>query len=61
MFNAHLPRVGALFVLLGLGVAAQAQEGPRVYAGITAGVAAVIARDHDTDRHETGSGRLFAS
>lgn len=41
-------------------VAVQAQESPRVYLGLTAGVAAVIARDYDTDRHETGSGRPSA-
>jgi opacity protein-like surface antigen len=53
-------RLAALAALLGLAAAAQAQDGPRFYVGVTAGVAAVIAKDYDTDRHETGSGRPSA-
>jgi OOP family OmpA-OmpF porin len=41
-------------------MAALAAEGPRVYIGLTAGVAAVIADDFDTDRNERGSGRPSA-
>lgn len=37
-----------------------AQESPRVYIGLTAGVAAAVAKDYDTDRNETGSGRPSA-
>lgn len=53
-------RIAALAALLGSGFAAQAQEGPRVYFGLTAGVAAAIAKDYDTDKNETGSGRPSA-
>lgn len=53
-------RIGALAVLLGCAFAAHADEGPRVYAGVTAGVAAAVAKDYDTDKNETGSGRPSA-
>ena len=33
---------------------------PRFYAGVTAGVAAIVADDFDTDRNERGSGRPSA-
>lgn len=53
-------RIAALAALAGFGLAAQAQEAPRVYFGLTAGVAAAIAKDYDTDKNETGSGRPSA-
>lgn len=53
-------RNAALIALLGLGFAAQADDGPRFYIGITAGVAATVAKDYDTDKNETGSGRPSA-
>jgi OmpA-OmpF porin, OOP family len=53
-------RVAVLTALAVLGLAAQAQEAPRVYLGLTAGVAAAIAKDYDTDKNETGSGRPSA-
>lgn len=52
-------RVALLAALLGTGFA-QAQEAPRVYFGLTAGVAAAVAKDYDTDKNETGSGRPSA-
>lgn len=53
-------QAAALAVLAGFAFAAQAQEAPRVYFGLTAGVAAAIAKDYDTDKNETGSGRPSA-
>jgi len=53
-------RLAALTALLAPALAAQADEGPRVYFGLTAGVAAAVARDYDTDKNETGSGRPSA-
>ena len=53
-------RLATLAALLGLGTAAGAQESPRVYFGLTAGVAAIVAKDYDTDKNETGSGRPSA-
>lgn len=53
-------RLFTLAALLGLSAAAQAQDSPRVYFGLTAGVAAIVAKDYDTDKNETGSGRPSA-
>jgi len=60
MVQIRSAHIGALVALLGLGFNARADDGPRIYLGLTAGVAAVIAKDYDTDRHETGSGRPSA-
>lgn len=50
-----------LFVLIGLaGPAWAADDSGRFYIGLTAGVAAAVAKDYDTDRNETGSGRPSA-
>jgi OOP family OmpA-OmpF porin len=53
-------RLGVLLALLGGALAAQASDGPRFYVGLTAGVAAAVADDYDTDKNETGSGRPSA-
>jgi OOP family OmpA-OmpF porin len=55
-----LTALTSLTALTGLAVAAQAAEAPTFYVGITAGVAAIVADDFDTDRNETGSGRPSA-
>lgn len=56
-------RFGALttaIALLAIGADSHAADGPGLYVGITAGVAAAIAKDYDTDRDATGSGRPSA-
>lgn len=53
-------RIAALAALGAAALTAHAQEAPRVYFGLTAGVAAAIAKDYDTDKNETGSGRPSA-
>lgn len=53
-------RIAALAALGAAALTVHAQESPRVYFGLTAGVAAAIAKDYDTDRNETGSGRPSA-
>lgn len=53
-------RIAALATLAAAALTVHAQEAPRVYFGLTAGVAAAIAKDYDTDRNETGSGRPSA-
>jgi opacity protein-like surface antigen len=45
---------------LACSVAAGAADRTRLHVGITAGVAATVADDFDTDRNETGSGRPSA-
>jgi OmpA-OmpF porin, OOP family len=50
-------RLAALAALCASALAVQAQEAPRIYFGLTAGVAAAVAKDYDTDKNETGSGR----
>lgn len=64
MIQFRPTRTAALVALLGFSFAAhspaRAVDGPRVYVGLTAGVAATIAKDFDTDRNETGSGRPSA-
>ncbi|MBK9133221.1 MAG: outer membrane beta-barrel protein [Betaproteobacteria bacterium] len=72
-FARHAASAAVAAVMLAAAAAAQAQapapapaapaapiEHPRVYIGLTAGVAAAVAKNHDTDKHETGSGRPSA-
>lgn len=53
-------RIAALAALGASALTVHAQEAPRVYFGLTAGVAAAVAKDYDTDKNETGSGRPSA-
>jgi OOP family OmpA-OmpF porin len=64
MPNIDRSTVAALAAALGLSAfalsTAHAADAGRFYVGVTAGVAAVIADDFDTDRNERGSGRPSA-
>lgn len=53
-------RIAALAALGVSALTVHAQEAPRVYFGLTAGVAAAVAKDYDTDKNETDSGRPSA-
>jgi len=60
MQRSTLARLGVLTGLAGAALAAHAADAPTFYVGITAGVAAIVADDFDTDKNETGSGRPSA-